>query len=326
MTTLLGSAPLGAWSRPRVTVRGDGVFSAEVPIEGDGPYLTDHFPEQRVFPGVLLLETAFRAACSAVSAPTARLAAVHSLRLLLPLAPGDTAHLDGHVDGRRVSVVVSRDDGRVAARMQFGLGDDDGDSDDGAPAGPAAEAPPVPEAGGAGALDRRAVSRILPHGPGMTLVHWVEELIPGRRVLARRTVSSAEPCIAGDVAGAQDGREPEFPASLLLEAFGQSAALLWLGGGGRERAPGEVLMFVSARGCTFTRPARPGDLVRLDARLEHAGPGAAFVSGSAWVGSHRIAGFEWLGAVVRPSAELALTASPARRPEVTPSERSAVHD
>jgi 3-hydroxyacyl-[acyl-carrier-protein] dehydratase len=146
------------------------------------------------------------------------------------------------------------------------------------------------------------IRRILPHGPAMVLLDRVERLLPGREIRAVKLISGSEPCYAG-----LDDRLPlaahAYPRSLVLESFGQAAAVLWLRT--EPPPPGQVLMFVAARECRFSGHAYPGDVLRHVVRLEHHRAGTAFVSGYSSVAGERIASFGSLAAVVRPRSALA---------------------
>ena len=58
-------------------------------------------------------------------------------------------------------------------------------------------------------------------------------------------------------------------------------------------------MFTAARDVVLLRPVHPGDVIRHRVRLEQVVDGAAFASGSSWVGEHRVAEFDSMMAVVR---------------------------
>lgn len=154
-------------------------------------------------------------------------------------------------------------------------------------------------------LDFPQLRRTLPHGPGMLLLDRVEELRPGVGLTAVKTVSGIEPCYAG-LDPDDDVEAYAYPSCLLLESFGQAAAVLWLHSVGATR-PDEVLMLAAARDCEFVGRAYPGDVVRHVVELDHRSDGAAFVTGRSSVGARPIATYGSLTAVVRPR-----TALPAR--------------
>jgi 3-hydroxyacyl-[acyl-carrier-protein] dehydratase len=126
---------------------------------------------------------------------------------------------------------------------------------------------------------------LLPHGHPMRLVDRVIGVRPGIDVETTSMISGREPCYA---AGAGS-----YPAVLLLEALVQSAALLWLadvgasGGAGSAGPAGLAsslldpggLVLAAVRGARFGAPARPGDVLRHQARLVSATAGRALLSG-----------------------------------------------
>jgi 3-hydroxyacyl-[acyl-carrier-protein] dehydratase len=154
-------------------------------------------------------------------------------------------------------------------------------------------------------LDLGAIRRLLPHGHPMVLLDRVVAVEPGVGLRAIKAISGSEPCYA-DVA---PGLPPEcyaYPSSLLVESFGQAAALLWLlSNDAPELSEDLVLMFAAARDCEFTGLAYPGDVLRHDVRLVQVAAGTAFVSGTTHTRpSRQIASFGSLIAAVRPRPSL----------------------
>ncbi|GAA1766913.1 beta-hydroxyacyl-ACP dehydratase [Luedemannella helvata] len=148
-------------------------------------------------------------------------------------------------------------------------------------------------------MDRAQVRRILPHGPPMVLVDEVEWLDPGQALRAVRTIDAAEPCFAG----LPPGRHA-YPVSLMLESFGQAAALLWYSRVGTLAGPDQVLMFAAGRDCRFDGPAYPDEVLRHHVRLDQVVADTAFASGEIYAGERRVATIGSLIAVVRPVAVL----------------------
>lgn len=125
------------------------------------------------------------------------------------------------------------------------------------------------------------------------------------RIETIKAVTATEPCYArlGDDATVEDYA---YPASLLIESFGQSAALLWLDGGIADA--GDVLLFVGARDYTVEGHAYPGDTVRHVVQLERVVADTAFATGESWVGDRRIAVVGSLMAARRPADTLSMPA------------------
>jgi 3-hydroxyacyl-[acyl-carrier-protein] dehydratase len=130
---------------------------------------------------------------------------------------------------------------------------------------------------------------------------------PGR-IETVKAVTATEPCYAHLADGA-DHADYAYPVSLLIESFGQSAALLWLsapGGGadGPGDGPGQTLLFVGARDYEVHGHAFPGDVVRHVVRLERVVAGTAFATGESRVGDRRIATVGTVMAARRPTGAL----------------------
>jgi 3-hydroxyacyl-[acyl-carrier-protein] dehydratase len=149
-------------------------------------------------------------------------------------------------------------------------------------------------------LDHAAIRAILPQRHPLLLVDRVVELAPGESITTVKAVTGTEPCYAGLPDGAGPGRY-RYPRSLIVESFGQSAALLWFDG----RPPPDPddrrrLMFVGARDFRFDGDAYPGDLLRHEVRLDSVVADTAFATGETWAGDRRIATVAALIATRRP--------------------------
>jgi 3-hydroxyacyl-[acyl-carrier-protein] dehydratase len=146
-------------------------------------------------------------------------------------------------------------------------------------------------------LEHAQLRDLLPHRHPMLLIDRVEAVIPGESLEAVKVISGCEPCYQGlpdDYA---------FPGTLLIESFGQAAAVLWmLSTPQGVRPAGQLPMFVAARDCLLERQVYPGDVLRHRVRLDQTVHGAAFASGESRAGPHRIATFTSMTAVIR-SAE-----------------------
>ena len=153
-------------------------------------------------------------------------------------------------------------------------------------------------------MDAPAIRAVLPQRHPLLLVDRVLRR-DGRTIETIKAITSTEPCYArlGEDAGPGDYA---YPVSLLIESFGQSAALLWLDSApdppvGRD----DVLLFVGARQYTIEGDAYPGDVVRHVVRLERVVAGTAFASGESFAGDRRIATVGSLTAARRPADALA---------------------
>lgn len=153
-------------------------------------------------------------------------------------------------------------------------------------------------------IEHGDIKSILPHRHPVLLVDRVLEVRAGGRIVTVKAVSGSEPCYAGlpDDAPAE---AYDFPASLLVESFGQSGALLWLhtmrAGDG---VPPGTLIFAQARDCVFEGAARPGDVLRHEVRIETLKPNNVFLTGETYVGDRRIASMGSAMAVIRETDSL----------------------
>src|SRR3954471_8239935 len=112
-------------------------------------------------------------------------------------------------------------------------------------------------------LDAAGIPTLLPHGHPMVLVDRVVTLVPGSHIVALKAVTRAEPCYSGMGAGS-DARAWAYPISLLIESFGQAAALLWLSD--RPASTRYVPMLASMRGFRVESRAYPGEVLQHTAR------------------------------------------------------------
>lgn len=156
-------------------------------------------------------------------------------------------------------------------------------------------------------MDVAQVQAALPQRYPLLLVDRVVRMDPGRSIETIKAVTVSDPCYSGVPAGAPLDAYA-YPVSLLIESFGQSAALLWLGEDA-GRADGSVLLFVGARDYEVDGQAFPGDVVRHVVRLERVVAETAFAAGESWVGSSRIARVGSLMATRRSREAIGVTSN-----------------
>ncbi|WP_432050101.1 3-hydroxyacyl-ACP dehydratase FabZ family protein [Verrucosispora sp. NA02020] len=306
-----GAAPLAAVDDLQVTAVGEHVeVIAAVPVRPDDPNLCGHFPGFPVFPGVFVLEALAQAvdiALRGAGRPRLRTRAVQAVRFLAPLLPPDRLTLDikAVADGPdRWAVTASgrRDDGTVTVTMRARF-----DGGDVVEATGTASDPSGPPTVTGGALGHHQVRALLPQRYPLLLVDRVLGLAPGDRIEAVKTVTATEPCYRALTDDAPPG-DYAYPASLLVESLGQTAALLWLTGSDTPIGDEHVLMFVGARDFTFDGVAYPGDVLRHVVHLERVIADTAFATGETYVGDRRIARVGTLMAARRPRTALTATA------------------
>jgi len=108
------------------------------------------------------------------------------------------------------------------------------------------------------ALGKREIEEILPHRDPFLLVDEVLELVPGERVVARRTVTDA------DCAGHFPGN-PIMPGVKMVEALAQCGAVAVLS---QPENRGKLALFAGIDGVRFKRIVRPGEVLDLLCEVE----------------------------------------------------------
>jgi 3-hydroxyacyl-[acyl-carrier-protein] dehydratase len=153
-------------------------------------------------------------------------------------------------------------------------------------------------------LEHADLKHILPHRHPVLQVDRVLELVPGKRIVAIKAISGAEPCYAG--LGPDVPHEAHaYPVSLLVESLGQAGAVLWLRGAELcGEALSGTLILGSARDLEISGAAYPGDVLRHEVELEFVKGGNAFMRGETWVGERRIATAGSILAALRQDHEL----------------------
>ena len=107
-------------------------------------------------------------------------------------------------------------------------------------------------------MDKAAIERVLPHRDPMLLIDEVLELVPGERVLARKTVT-AEDCV-GHFPG-----NPIMPGVKMVEALAQCGAVAVLS---LEENRGKLALFAGIDDVRFKRIVRPGEVLILECNVE----------------------------------------------------------
>ncbi len=121
---------------------------------------------------------------------------------------------------------------------------------------------------------------LLPQRWPLLLVDEVCGHQPGVALCARKAVTLADPAYAN---ATEDwtGAELRYPTALLLESFGQAAAMLALGAS-HPMQPGEVLMLAATRGFTPRAAVGPGAVLHHVVRLERADAATMVAGGEIW--------------------------------------------
>ena len=107
-------------------------------------------------------------------------------------------------------------------------------------------------------LDRAAIEAVIPHRYPMLLIDEVIELVPGERVVARKTVTD------DDCAGHFPGN-PIMPGVKMVEALAQAGAVAVLC---EEENRGKLALFAGIDDVRFKRVVRPGEVLTLECQVE----------------------------------------------------------
>ena len=107
-------------------------------------------------------------------------------------------------------------------------------------------------------LGRAEIESILPHRDPFLLIDEVLELEPGKRVVARKTVTEA------DCAGHFPGN-PIMPGVKMVEALAQCGAVAVLS---QEENKGKLALFAGIDDVRFKRIVRPGEVLTLECIVE----------------------------------------------------------
>jgi 3-hydroxyacyl-[acyl-carrier-protein] dehydratase len=108
------------------------------------------------------------------------------------------------------------------------------------------------------ALDKAGIEAILPHRDPFLLIDEVLELVPGEKVVARKTVTN-EDC-AGHFPG-----NPIMPGVKMVEALAQCGAVAVLS---QPENHGKLVLFAGIDDVRFKRIVRPGEVLDLSCEVE----------------------------------------------------------
>ena len=108
-------------------------------------------------------------------------------------------------------------------------------------------------------LNAKQIMEIIPHRQPFLLLDTVEELEPGRKVIAKKCVSYNEPFFAGHFP-----KEPVMPGVLIIEAMAQAGAVAMLS---VEEMRGKTAYFAGIHSAKFKRKVIPGDVLFLEVEI-----------------------------------------------------------
>ena len=105
----------------------------------------------------------------------------------------------------------------------------------------------------------KEIMEILPHRAPFLLIDTVEELEPGKRVVAKKCVTYNESFFQGHFPG-----NPVMPGVLICEALAQAGAVAILG---MDENKGKTAYFASMDKVKFKKKVLPGDVLMLEVEL-----------------------------------------------------------
>ena len=108
-------------------------------------------------------------------------------------------------------------------------------------------------------LSAKEIQEIIPHRYPFCFVDTVEELEPGKRIVAYKNVTINEPFFQGHFPG-----EPVMPGVLIVEALAQAGAILSLR---EEEFQGKIGYLGGLNKVKFRRMVKPGDRLRLEVEM-----------------------------------------------------------
>ena len=126
------------------------------------------------------------------------------------------------------------------------------------------------------ALDIKEIMEIIPHRQPFLLLDRVEEIVEGESVTAIKNVSYNEPFFAGHFP-----KEPVMPGVLIVEAMAQAGAVAILS---MDEFKGKTAYFGGIKNAKFKNKVVPGDVLRLEVKIEKLKRNAGIGQGVAYVG------------------------------------------
>ncbi len=136
----------------------------------------------------------------------------------------------------------------------------------------------------------------IPHRYPFLLVDRAEDYLPGVSIVGIKAVTFNEPFFQGHFPD-----YPVMPGVLIIESMAQTGAVLM--SKTLDVDPrGKTILFASMNNCRFRNPVRPGDLLRLEVRVQKARGGLFKFEGVAKVGDKIAAEAEFAAMLIETPA------------------------
>jgi len=124
------------------------------------------------------------------------------------------------------------------------------------------------------------IQDLIPHRYPFLLVDRIEELEPGVRAVGVKNVTQNEPFFQGHFPD-----YPVMPGVLIIEAMAQVGAVGVMAGGDHSD---KLALFAGIDGVRFRRQVLPGDVLKMEVRIERLKGRVGRGSGRATVGEERV--------------------------------------
>ena len=124
------------------------------------------------------------------------------------------------------------------------------------------------------------IRALIPHRYPFLLVDRIDELEPGVRAVGIKNVTQNEPFFQGHFPD-----YPVMPGVLIIEAMAQVGAVGVMAGGEHKE---KLALFAGIDGVRFRRQVLPGDVLRMEVRIERLKGRVGRGRGRAEVGGERV--------------------------------------
>ncbi|MDG9720246.1 hypothetical protein [Streptomyces sp. DH24] len=289
------AAPLRAVDRIETAAMTPTVkFRAYKEVDSRDPYMNGHFPGLTLLPATFFLEALRQSMNTVVGrAEPVNVLKIVSGRWLAPVLHGDELCMDVEAvpegpDRWTVRARGIRRDGTTVSVVKAVVGTER------RPHGLDVTGRPPSADDHAAIPDYAGMLDILPVAHPIVLVDRVDAIEPGHRIVVSKAVTGSEPCYQSMDSGLPGSRYT-YPHSLMLESFGQAAALLWLS----DATADGVRMAASVRDCRFAGQVYPGAVLRHEARIDRLISDDVFVSGQTWDGDRCVLTVGMMATVTR---------------------------